>query len=220
MRTQPKRRLYYPAGLISLVLLPALCIGYLFLNHKFDQYVTLEVNWWNPQKTQNFPDNFSKENHPYKHYQDINLTGDNQADKLKMEQAQKAIHELMQSQDNANIVHFHFSKTARYWTFVEALDICQIEKAMFYIPYKNDLWVLNLEPAPTTKEEEQRRGFRCGTDAFTYPAKNYGFANLEKEEKQTEEMWRFLTDSKWHILPALLFFGMVVFSYRKIYKSR
>lgn len=217
MRTQPKRRLYYPAGLISLVLLPALCIGYLFLNHVFDKFVVFEVNWWNPQEYgQYVPDNFVKEANPDKHFYDVNLTGDNQADKVKLKHAQKAIHELVQSQDTSTIVHFHFSKTARYWTFVEALDICQIEKAMFYIPYKNDLWVLNPEPASTKEKKEQMVGPNCGTSAM----RDYEIITREKEEEQTEKMWRFLTESKWHILPALLFLGMVVFSHRKIHKSK
>lgn len=131
-------------GLFSLSLLPMFCIWYIDKRGVFDDLRALEITWWNKDwygYVQN-PPNFDV--HPRREFIDIYLTGNVAEDKVKLDFAQLAIRELIATNDTIKGIHFNFGDTAKYSTFVQALNILTIEKAPTYTPYKNDIWVFNI----------------------------------------------------------------------------
>ncbi|HEY0261552.1 MAG TPA: hypothetical protein VGB95_00895 [Chitinophagales bacterium] len=140
------RRYYYPIGLvISLFLLLAF---YIWCPHnKYSKYRAIEVVWWGPNLHKDFPNDFPVENHPNINYIDISILGNDSIDKVKLDYAQLQIRELIKSEDTLTGIHFYFNGTARYWTFVRAIDILNEERTKVYIPYGNDIWVLNSQTA-------------------------------------------------------------------------
>lgn len=145
---------YYSAGLISILLLPLLSILYLKNNDAFTDYRSIKLTVWNgedfePQITQFLNS---------KKFTVVNLTGNLNSDKAKLNIAQKKIKELIVSKDAINGIKFHFEKKSEYWTFIKVLDILEREKATFYLPYKNDIWFAN-----TREPKKKIKSFICGT---------------------------------------------------------
>lgn len=138
-----RQRIYYPVGLISIILLPTFFIWYLNRNIAFENLRTLEIVWWSPNLHINNSFLFPKESHPERNYTEVNITGIDYEDKIELIKAQILIRELISSKSTSTGVHFHFEDESKYWTLIKVLDICKIEKATFYIPYENDIWVMN-----------------------------------------------------------------------------
>jgi hypothetical protein len=209
MTSKPKRsrRIYYPAGIISLILLPTLCLWYLNRNHAFDKYGVIEVAWCSPPS--NNPYIFSIDNLPNKNYTDINLTGNDKDDKLKFNYAQLQIRELVKSQDTSTGVHVHFSDYSKYWTLIRAFDICKIENAKIYINYENDMWILN--PKSENPNEKKQKSFACGLSMDN--------VIVVKSDEQIElERKEFITDTaKTYFASGLLFIFMTWQTIKRLY---
>lgn len=142
-KTRNTIRPYYSVGITGLVLLLLPCIWYFQKQHAPKEYRAVKLAWWSPDLHDDNPDLFPKEDHPDKKYTTIHLTGNNHTDKIKLDYTQLLIRELVASQDTSIGIHFHFSDESKHWTLIRAIDICRIEKARIYIPYENDMWVVN-----------------------------------------------------------------------------
>ncbi|MDJ1500062.1 hypothetical protein [Xanthocytophaga agilis] len=140
------KRIYYVPGLISLLVLPFL-LGKIYFHEKEKQNQrVMNIFWWNPELYVKYPGFIFNPFKIKRNYTHITLTGDYEIDKVKLDYSQIRIREIVQSKDSINGVFFHFSDTAKYWTFVRALDICKIENISDYAPYKNDLCVYYIPP--------------------------------------------------------------------------
>jgi hypothetical protein len=210
------RRFYYPTGIISLISLPLLCIWWLDKNQAFKKYAVIDIMWWSPSLHTDNPEFYPKESHPIKNYTDINLTGNDKDDKTRLDYAQLIIRELIKSQDTATGVHFHFSDKSKYWTLIKALDICKIEKAKVYIPYENDIWVLN--PKPDNPNEEKPKTFVCGGILMDDVIVVKSDKQIEEERKETI---KHITDTvKTYFVSLLLFVAMTLLTIRRIFYSK
>lgn len=199
-----------------MILLPTLCIWYLDKHRAFDKFGVIEIMWWSPNLHRDNPDFFPKESHPNKNYTDINLTGNDQDDKMKLDYAQLLIRELVLSQDTSKGVHFRFSDKSKYWTLIKAIDICKIEKAKVYIPYENDIWVLN--PKPDNPSEVKPKTVVCGTSLLSNCIP-YVKSDKEIEEERKDKI-KFITDTaKIYFVSGLLFVTMTLLTIKRIYKS-
>ncbi|MDJ1484133.1 hypothetical protein QNI16_26785 [Cytophagaceae bacterium YF14B1] len=133
------KRIHYVPGLIILLVSPFLLGKIYYAQKKRESQRVILISWWKPDFIFN----------PFqlkRNYTHITLTGDNETDKIKLDYSQIRIREIVQSKDSSNGVLFHFSDTAKYWTFVRALDICKIENISDYAPYKNDLCIYYIPP--------------------------------------------------------------------------
>ena len=137
------RRLFYVPGLISLSLFLPLTLSHLEQSNASRKSHALEVNWYSPEHAGPndlpFP--------PVRQYHELTMTGCKD-DNTKLAFAQIAIREMLSMNDTVNGLKIHFTDTARYESFVQALDICNREDALTYAPYESDLWILNLHLNP------------------------------------------------------------------------
>lgn len=138
----PRRKLYYPTGLLSLALLPMLCMWTLKKYHVFDDLRVLVITW--PERFKGADSSFYPiYKTPDRVYLDINLTGNSEEDNIKLDFAQLEIRSMIATHNTIKGVHFHFSKEAKYRSFVRTINICKIENANQYIASGNNIWVLN-----------------------------------------------------------------------------
>jgi hypothetical protein len=136
IKTQYKKRIYYRAGLISLILLPILCVWYL---NKQDQLRVIPISPWNPDSYFNKVNH--SQSHPERKYLDISFNVNNGENKIKLDYAQLEVRRLVNSRDTLNGVHFYFDDSTQYSILIKALDICDIEKADYCSMYENDMWI-------------------------------------------------------------------------------
>jgi hypothetical protein len=151
--TRPRhKRIYYIPGVISLAIIPITFI--LFANRAIKQKAStvLSIVFGDTSFPKKFPQAFKRYNGnfpPKRDYIDINLTGDNQTDKIKLDFAQIRIREMLTQNDSINGLHFKFEQSAQYWTFIKAVDILELENASTYMAMNNDLWFYQFPPDKT-----------------------------------------------------------------------
>ena len=131
---------YYLPGSISLWLLPLCCLFYLQNRDAFRQYYMLPafritqdfyaqptdsgITFWHPPDWVNY---------------NCILSGEHSTDRNNLKQAQNRLRKMVSEGDTIHGVYFHFEKNARYWAFVEALNICKKERALVFITLNNDI---------------------------------------------------------------------------------
>lgn len=126
-------RFIYPAGLISLALLPLLGYLYLerngFLKPKAVLQIVMGFNCYDPRPTASL-----------RHFKTITIGDDKDETGKILAENQKLIRDLISRKDRLNGFRFIFHKEAKYSSLVYILNICLLEGASYY--YDNEsIWV-------------------------------------------------------------------------------
>ncbi|MEA9412692.1 hypothetical protein [Flavobacterium sp. PL02] len=191
-------KIYYSAGLISIMLLPILCILYLKKNDAFTSYNSIKLEPWNEE-------NYKEEIVPIinsKKFTAVNLTGNSTSDKAKLNAAEKRIKELIATKDSINGIKFHFEDKSEYWSFIKVLEILETQNAKFYVPYKNDIWFAY------SRGEKKKTIFRvCGDFRRIIPI----------DEKNFKIEWQEIIEiTKKFYLPIIAYILMLFFTFKRI----
>lgn len=185
-----QRRIYVP-GLISLILFFPLAMFQLEQYKEFKKYYVLEVNWYSPELTRPHALKFP----PVRKYQVLTLNGNKEDDNTKLDFARTTIREMLAMNDTINGVRVHFSDTARYESFVRALDICDRERGLTYAPYESDLWILNLNQTPVLN----------GCIAYSHPICGTFMSFASNQNDEVPFPFRYHYESRfWPILLMLI----------------
>lgn len=199
------RKINYSAGLISILLLPLFCILYLKNIDAFTHYGVMNVYMWDGKET-DFETKGITTFLNSKKYTIVNLTGDNNSDNRKLNIAEKNVRKLILSNDTISGIKFHFGNKSKYWTYIRVLDILAIEKAKFYVPYKNDIWFTNPKPRKIDKNLKPIEPMYCGYRPI--------YIN-ESESIKWNEIKEIV---KKYYLPLIVYILMLIFTIKKIYK--
>lgn len=198
-RMQRRPLVWYRSGMISLLLLPTLCLFFLREKGVFQEYRLLPVfqitkEFYEPQKYKWV--NFVRP--PERQDLEILVNGDEEQSKTNLEMAQHFLNQLVNRQDTVSGVHFKFGDRAKYWMFVLALDICKIEKTQHFVTLENDIRAYYEEPdfGKTLKPV-----LLCEVIAENTDFEQNAFTDLR-------EFWQL----------GLVFSLLVVFSFLSLYK--
>ena len=160
MEKEKQKKLFYVPGIISLTILPFLFIYFADKELSAKTVGVIPIVIADTNLPKKFPEvfrNFKGTFPPKRDYVDIILTGDENADKVKLDFAQVKIRETLASNDSTKGLHFHFGDSSRYGTFVKAIDILRAEGAKTYMPLDNDIWFYHFPTDTTIKN------WICGT---------------------------------------------------------
>lgn len=202
-----RRKMFYPAGLISLVLFPALCIWHLNNQGLFKKIGAIDAAYFNHDENYEYSNSKSfKKIIASRNYLDIEFTGNKNDDKILLQFAKIKIKWLINSKDTVNGIHFKFTEKAKYWNFVEAIDICQI-KNQYPIMDGNSIWISYHKPFI----EETMPSFICGTQV------NRIIRNMKARESAIFEQQ--LEKAVKYLAPSLILFSLMAISSFKKLKS-
>lgn len=202
-----RRKIFYPAGLISLVLFPALCIWHLNNQGLFKKIGAIDAAYFNHDENYEYSNSKSfKKIIASRNYLDIEFTGNKNDDKILLQFAKIKIKWLINSKDTVNGIHFKFTEKAKYWNFVEAIDICQI-KNQYPIMDGNSIWISYHKPFI----EETMPSFICGTQV------NRIIRNMKARESAIFEQQ--LEKAVKYLAPSLILFSLMAISSFKKLKS-
>ncbi len=208
-----KKRLYYTSGIISLVLLPILCVWYLQKQKAFEKPRVLEINWWfNWNK---HSDDFSFDVHPERRFVEIKLTGDDNENIIRLNYSQLEVRKPIESKDTTTGVHFIFEDNSKYWTFIRAVDICKIEKAVYFVPKDNDLWVFNYAPRPV--QTKMNNIPLMGPCVINFPTEEQ--INEGKMEEIEERNKYIIETAKTYSISGILFIVLLFLGIRRLYRT-
>ncbi len=209
--------MYYPAGLISLILLPILCIWYLEKNRAFHKLVCLEVVYWG----ENHPSYYKQEFviHPEREFVNLKLTGNERENKIKLDFAQLTIRELVATKDTVTGIHFILDDGLKYKTLIYVLDILEVENARQFVAREDDIWVFNYIPKLKPKEQELKPGFICGTPYVLLNQKNTKSDKQIEEENKAETNYIIQTAETFSV-SVVLFIIMIVLTFKRNYYNK
>lgn len=202
------KKLFYTSGLISLLLLPILCVLYLQKTKVFERLYAIELNTWTPALSECWiRGGYDYYIHPHRNYININLTGNEKEDKTKLDFIQLQMRDLLKNKDTVSGIHIVFSNQSKYWTLIETLNICLKEKARTYVLVGSDFWFFNYFPKPLViKKVDIGPIFSCGTLDANY------LINIEEQEKQSQILQQLKETPQrliiFYILLSILFLFM------------
>lgn len=207
MDQERRKNLYYIPGIISLTILPLLFIYFADKEINARTLGVIPIVLADTNLPKKFPEVFRDYKGtfpPKRNYIDIILTGNEKTDKIKLEFAQIKIGETLAKNDSINGLHFYFSDSSKYWTFVKAIDILRTEGAKTYMPLDNDLWFYHFPPDTTIEN------WICGT--------TYNTVVYEKETSwwtktlsQINHYWQ----SSWQLIISFAAFLAATFIFRR-----
>lgn len=81
---------------------------------------------------------------PERSYTEISFTGNKQDDALKLLRARLRIKEILLRNDTTSGVHFLFTRDADFGSFLNAIDVLNMEGAKRFLILGDDLWMYNI----------------------------------------------------------------------------
>jgi hypothetical protein len=146
--SRPKfRKIYFP-GLISLVCLPLMCIGYLVQNNTFYKLQGMPITWCDAK--------LFKEFHiaTFRKYEAINISGNSSSDVAEINKINSRLKQLLIKDDVKNGIKVIFGDKSNYAEFINVLDICFLnsDKGLVFAPYGNKLFIghVRLQSSPAS----------------------------------------------------------------------
>jgi hypothetical protein len=192
----------YPAGLISIVFLPLLCIWHLNRQKTFEKTGAMDVAYY--YHTSDIVQvNWFKTVPSFRKYTEIKFSGNAGEDSLRLQYARMEVRRIFNSKDSINGVHIKFTSATKYWSFVKAIEICHNENA-FSLLDNNDMWIYYASPLITEKNTDVQ-SFNCGT--------GLNRTNLMLTEELKAENEKYYQERiKFYLVPLILWLAMFYFS--------
>jgi hypothetical protein len=180
----------------------------------------MEINWSTEESWRDIHDSTNPIGfflHPNIEYLEIDLNGNDKENKIKLDFAQLEIRRIIKTKDTTKGVHFNFETDSKYWTVIRAFDICFIEKAHTFVPFKNHVWMFNYFPKTKPYDEERRP--ICGNSAwaFGYGPMKGGYTYEEQIENSKKGNKEFIIKSlKSYWFAGVLLILLTVLSLRRL----
>ncbi len=196
------KRIFYVPGLISLVVLPMIFWHFYSIQHKKSNLRTMSVAWvndnylkriwnWFPATTWDSIQGF----HPSRNFELLTLTGNESYDQVKLNYFQIRMREILSSNDSINGVKIHFTPLTSYNSVVKSINLCKVEGAKIYWPYKDNLYFWH-EP-PVTEKITRNTFPLCGGSIIKYIDERTYWEKLYDNIKP-------IITAFWHILTGFL----------------
>lgn len=191
-----RTKLIYPAGLLSLAILPLLCTWYIAQSTHTTERALGLITYSEPRTYMDSVGNYYSIDykiHPDRNFIDINLSDNKYKNSINLAYAALKIYDLREKNDTINGVHFIFSKSAKYSYFVKAIEISKINinnTTNTYVLLDNNIWVFNYVPKPIIVKENKEHIFEpklCGALCGS-PHNIYIESEEQKYEKAAEKI--------------------------------
>lgn len=201
--------IWYSPGMISLLLLPVLCLYSLKRAGCFEKQNIIPV-FCITKEFYELPRNgnivFIRP--PDRRNLEIVLDSDERHVKTRLDDAQRYADQIFTEKDTLNGILFRFAKGAKYWMFVRALDICKTAKMQHFVTMENS--VQAYYEAPVMVNSFHLPIHFCDVIVDNRSCK-------QAEIKAREEQFRIFS---YHFWPLALAFGLlVVFSGRRMIQN-
>jgi hypothetical protein len=190
---QPHRKIKYAPGMVSLILLPLLCLGWLYYNKAFERKSLIDIAFYSPEWNKSLPKDLQFEFPPKRDFTVINLKGNDKNDKLNLQYAHILLNQWKSNKDTIQGINFHFGNKAKYWTFIGAINVLKAVDMGWYMAYKNDLYATyprgyfkqspgsecacslegDIRSSPLSSNKESKRLWSERLTFIKYAVKNY-----------------------------------------------
>ncbi|RZK50567.1 MAG: hypothetical protein EOO87_19170 [Pedobacter sp.] len=200
-----KIKIFYPAGFVSIILLPIFCIWNLNLTGRFDKVGAIDVGYFYHNEAEEYSSKkFLEKIKSARIYNEIVFNGNEINDRAILKRAEIKVATIVNSRDTINGVLFKLTDKVKYQSFVSAIDISQYKEIQSIIDGDN-IWIFYTKPA----EVKSHDYFFCGTNEIS--------RKIEMNSEKTEAFQQFLQEkTRSFLLLTILFLLMCLFAFRKI----
>lgn len=219
MIKKPKRKkIYYVPGMISLVCIPLLCIGYFFYSGAFVQYGAISFG---------MPDNVTDWFEKYKiasirKYKEFDF--DKKVEEIDLNEFETFLKNTIKNRDTVNGAKVNLGNHTNYKTFIDVLDILAVNDVPAYGLFNDSFYILGASNKPKkVKGEKEYHRMNCGTAEYSRKM-HLRELELKKEEEVRQFQILFLKNQKLIFLGyfALVFiniFALVKFNKNKFSRT-
>jgi hypothetical protein len=205
-----RKKIFYVPGMISLIFIPLLCLGYFFNKEAFTIYGGMDIYFADEKSFVEYKIPVLRE------YKEFYFNESKSVEKNKLFDLQFFLRKLIKNTDTINGAKVHFGSKTDYDVFVSVIDILNIENVPTWAPYKDDIYILVGSKPTKTKI---KNSWVCGTIEAT--RKNtLRLQEIEMENKNRQFQISFFK-SQWILF--LGYFGIVllnIFTLVKFNKNR
>jgi hypothetical protein len=153
-RSRSKFSKFYFPGLISLICLPLLCIGYFAYGNYFQKIGVIGVTWYD---TNGFNE-MAKYTHmkidinTFRKYTILSFNGDVKHSEFEMKRLNELVSSLSRKKDSVNAIKITYERGAVYKDFVSAVDAGHQygEKNIGTLLYNNEIYIYYHKPPKNT----------------------------------------------------------------------
>ena len=151
IKRSESKRIFYSSGMISLVLIPALCFWYISENFKIEKLYAINTIFVNKQNVSNDTNKMRIPIPPEREFKTYILNGKKFSNVQVFKKIEKDISKLSNVCDTVHGIHIHFAKKATYAEFIRVIDFCRSNSIDGCIPYKSDIYVVIPNSIPIIK---------------------------------------------------------------------
>lgn len=211
------RKLFYVPGMISLVLIPILFLYYFDAHKTFEKEYSMDIG---------LPDHGSMgqiiKDYPLlnqRNYKEFTFNGSLLSDKNTLDDFQHLLKQQNKIKDTVNGIKLYFGKQMNYEVFIRILDILTIEKTPTYMPYGNELLIVNGSVSDIEREKrrlKQKFGkpMNCATQANMREQRRYW--DEQQELINNENFQKAFFNRHWYLF--LAYFGIVLLNFFTLIK--
>ena len=215
--------------MISLLLLPVLCLWHFYSQKSFEIERAMDLGLPNKvtdaQLVKDYP-LLTKRN-----YKEFIFNGSLDSDKEDLTEFQDSLRHFNTIKDTINGIKLHFGKRMNYEVFIRVLDILTNENTPTYMPYKNELIIINGAPSDIEKERKKREArygkpsvMSCGNPAIE--ARQRAFEEEQQRLIDNENFEKSFFKKHWYLFLAyfgillLNIFILIKFNKNRIYNQK
>jgi len=189
-------KIYYVPGMISLILLPILCVLYLNEHKNIERCLGIQLAVkYHPHKSECFvPFDTSALSAPQnkRNFTEIRLCGNEVEDKIKLDSFNSGVLKAIRDNDTINGFHITFGDNVKYSNYIRAFDICQLDSLLpTYLPFENNLWYFHSQFIKKNKEELIIRQKKITKSRLINEELNYNNLHFTERNKNALKLWPF-----------------------------
>lgn len=215
-----RKKIFYVPGMISLILIPLICIIYFFKTDSFKVYGVIQLGM--PNKG-----DFEKYKVPtLRNYKVFNFSKSEFSERKNLNEMKLYLRKLMANKDTVNGIKVHYDSKTDYDVFIRTIDIVNIEKAPTWAIEGNDIYILaSRNTSKKVKKESISHRMNCGTMAVMAERAYWEQKNKKDEEARIFEASFF--KGKWISISLgylgiafINIFALVKFNKNKYYHQK
>lgn len=207
LKYQPHQKINYSAGLISLVLLPILCLGWLYQHKAFEKQGVIDILFYDPDWNIRLPKESQFEFPPKRDYTVIDLKGNDHNDMVSLQYAYVLLNNWKIAKDTLQGLRFHYGEKAKYWTFIETINLLKAADLNSYMPYKNDMYAIYTSGYFEPRQPYMYDCMLCGDVVIVKKPVSF-FSALYRSVSLFKDYWA----------PGIVFVLMAIVTLRKLYR--
>jgi hypothetical protein len=212
LKMKKHRKILYFPGMISLLILPLMCMLYFYKYQVFTEYRSMDLHYGKFNSVEFKNGKLAKSFKEYKrNYDTIYITDNQTLNEIKIKEIRIKTKNLFTNNDSINGIKINFEKS-NYQNFITVFDNLAIDDIHYHWLIGNEITVIHI-PQKKYKNSIKWKHYRtCGY----YAANKDYWEKLERERifKQNIKYYK----QKWQII--LAYFGIVLLNIFALFRWR